>query len=259
MRLQGKVALITGAGSGIGRASAVRFAAEGARVAAVDMDAAGAEATVAEIRAQGGQATGVACDVRDEDSVEAAFAQAVEFGGTGRLDVSFHNAGIGFVGDVQETSLEDWERVMAVNVRGVFLCCRAAVARMKPQGGGSIINMSSSIAATGLGRRAVYAASKGAVLALTKSMQVDCAAHGIRVNALMPGTIHTPFVEGYLKRSFAGREEEALDGIRRRQLTGRLGQADDVAWAALYLASDESAFVMGAGLAVDGGLTAGKP
>ena len=258
MRLAGKVALITGAGSGIGRSSALLFAAEGARVAAVDVDVAGGEATCEEIRAQGGAATFIRGDVAEPASVRAAFAAAVAFGGEDRLDVSFHNAGIGSVGDVEETSLEEFERVLAVNVRGVFLCCKEAVTWMKPRGRGSIINMSSCIATTGLGRRAAYSASKGAVLALTKSMQVDYAAYGIRVNALMPGTIYTPFVEGYLKRSFAGREEEALANIRRRQLTGELGRPEDVAWAALYLASDESRFVMGAGIAVDGGLTAGK-
>lgn len=258
MRLAGKVALITGAGSGIGRASAIRFAAEGARVAVVDVDAAGGEATCQEIAASGGAATFIRGDVTDAASVHDAFAAAVTFGGADRLDISFHNAGIGSVGNVEETSLAEFERVMSVNVRGVFLCCQEAVAWMKPHGRGSIINMSSCIATMGLGRRAAYSASKGAVLALTKSMQVDYAACGIRVNALMPGTIHTPFVEGYLRRSFADRQEEALANIRARQLTGELGRAEDVAWAALYLASDESRFVMGAGIAVDGGLTAGK-
>ncbi len=225
-----------------------------------DIDAAGGAQTVELIQQGGGRASFLATDVTDPEAARALVAHAVATGGTGRLDVAFHNAGIGLVGSVEETSPEDWDRVMAVNVRGVFLGCRAAVEQMKAQsGGGSIINMSSSIANTGLGRRAAYAASKGAVLALTRSMQVDAAPYGIRVNALLPGTIYTPFVQGYLRRSFQGREEEALASIRRRQLTNELGRPEDVAAAALFLASPESSFVMGAALAVDGGLTAGKP
>lgn len=258
MRLRDKVALITGAGSGIGRATAILFAKEGATVLVADLDEAGAHQTVEAITAEGGRAAFRRTNVTQPADVQAMVAEAVALGGRGRLDIAFNNAGISCVGSVDETSEEEWDRVMAVNVRGVYLGCRYEVDQMKTQGGGCIINMSSSIAATGLARRAAYAASKGAVLALTKSMQVDCAPHGIRVNALMPGTIFTPFVEGYLKRSFAGREEEALESIRRRQLTGHLGRPEDVANAALFLASDESSFVMGAGLAVDGGLTAGK-
>lgn len=259
MRLQDKVALITGAGSGIGRASAELFAREGAAVLVADVDEQGAVETVRRVRAAGGRAAWVRTDVTQPLEVERAVAAAAALTPAGRLDVMFNNAGIGLVGSVEETPPEDWDRVIAVNVRGVYLGCRYAVEQMKRQGGaGVIINMSSSIANTGLARRAAYSASKGAVLALTRSMQVDCAALGIRVNALLPGTIYTPFVEGYLRRSFAGREEEALEAIRRRQLTGELGRPEDVAAAALYLASDESSFVMGAGLAVDGGLSAGK-
>ncbi len=258
MRLKDKVALITGAGSGIGRASAVLFAREGATVMVADVNETAGRDTVRMIREAGGHAGCVRADVTDAAQVRRAVGEAVALGGRHRLDVMFNNAGIGFVGAVEETSEEDWDRVIAVNLRGVYLGCRLAVEQMKAQGGGTIINMSSSIAVTGLARRAVYAASKGAVLALTRSMQVDCAPFGIRVNALMPGTIYTPFVEGYLRSSFAGREQEALDAIRRRQLTGALGRPEDVAAAALYLASDESAFVMGIGLAVDGGLSAGK-
>ena len=259
MRLADRVCLITGAGSGIGRASAVLFAREGARVTVADLDPAGGAETVRLIREAGGAAHFVRVDVTAAEDVRAAVAEAVRAGGRGRLDVMLNNAGIGHVGAVEQTEEADWDRVIAVNVRGVYLGCKYAVLQMQAQGGGGcIINMSSSIATTGLAQRAAYTASKGAVLSLTRSMQVDCAPHGIRVNALMPGTIMTPFVEGYLRRSYAGREEEALAGIRRRQLTGELGRPEDVARAALFLASDESMFIMGAGLAVDGGLSAGK-
>jgi NAD(P)-dependent dehydrogenase (short-subunit alcohol dehydrogenase family) len=242
-RLAGKVCIVTGAGSGIGRASALLFAAEGATVVAADIDL---------------EADGVThrVDVGDESETNALAAAVVAE--HGRIDVLFNNAGIAGVGDLEETSLELWERVMYVNARGVFLMSRAVVPTMIAQGSGSIVNMSSVIAAAGLGRRISYAASKGAVLALTKSMQVDLAPHGVRVNALMPGTIMTPFVESYLRDSYAD-PEEGRRSIRSRQLTGELGSAEDVAHAALYLAADESRFVLGSGLVIDGGLSAGKP
>ncbi len=238
MRLAGKVCIVTGAASGIGLASAELFAAEGATVVAADL-----------------AGTPYRVDVSDETETRALAAAVVAE--HGRIDVLFNNAGIAGVGDVEETTLELWERVMAVNVRGVFLMARAVVPTMVAQGSGSIVNMSSAIAETGLARRVSYAASKGAVLALTKSMQVDLAPHGVRVNALLPGTIMTPFVERYLAESYAD-PEEGRRSIRSRQLTGELGTAADVARAALYLASDDSRFVMGSGLVVDGGLSAGK-
>jgi NAD(P)-dependent dehydrogenase (short-subunit alcohol dehydrogenase family) len=242
VRLVDKVCIVTGAGSGIGRASAELFAAEGARVVAADID---------------GSAEGVThqLDVADEEQTAALAVAVVEE--LGRIDVLFNNAGIAGVGDVGETSLELWEQVMRVNVRGVFLMSRAVVPAMIAQSSGSIVNMSSAIAQTGLARRVSYAASKGAVLALTKSMQVDLAPHGVRVNALLPGTIMTPFVERYLHESYAD-PEEGRRSIRSRQLGGELGTPEDVPYAALYLASDESRFVLGSGLVVDGGLSAGK-
>jgi NAD(P)-dependent dehydrogenase (short-subunit alcohol dehydrogenase family) len=252
MRLADKVCIVTGAGSGIGRASALLFAAEGARVVAADLDEAAAAATLAEIE---GQAVALQVDVADEAATQALAAATIER--FGRIDVLFNNAGIAGVGDLEETSLELWEQVMRVNVRGVFLMSRAVVPQMIAQRAGSIVNMSSAIAQTGLARRVSYAASKGAVLALTRSMQVDLAPHNVRVNALMPGTVMTPFVERYLAESYAD-PEEGRRSIRSRQLTGELGVPEDIAYAALYLASDESRFVAGSGLAIDGGLTAGK-
>jgi NAD(P)-dependent dehydrogenase (short-subunit alcohol dehydrogenase family) len=241
VRLADKVCIVTGAGSGIGRATAALFAAEGARLVAADVEA--SEGVTHRV------------DVADEEQTVALARVVVDE--YGRIDVLFNNAGIAGVGDLQETSLELWERVMRVNARGVFLMCRAVAPVMIAQRSGSIVNMSSAIAETGLARRVSYAASKGAVLALTKSMQVDLAPHGVRVNALLPGTIMTPFVERYLNESYDD-PEEGRRSIRSRQLTGDLGRADDVARAALYLASDESRFVFGAGLVVDGGLSAGK-
>ncbi len=235
MRLADKICIVTGAASGIGKASADLFESEGATVVRADL------------------VDGF--DVADETHTQELAARTLAE--HGRIDVLFNNAGIAGVGDLGETSLERWERVMRVNVRGVFLMSRAVAPAMIAQRSGSIVNMSSAIAETGLGRRVSYAASKGAVLAMTKSMQVDLAPHGVRVNALMPGTIMTPFVENYLRDSYDD-PEEGRRSIRSRQLTGALGTPEDVANAALFLASDESKFVVGAGLVIDGGLTAGK-
>jgi NAD(P)-dependent dehydrogenase (short-subunit alcohol dehydrogenase family) len=255
MRLEGKACLITGAGSGIGRSSALLFAREGASVAVADLDAASAAATVTEISAAGGDAAAFTVDVtREADCV--ALAEAVG-GRFGRIDVLFNNAGIAGVGTVHETSLELWETVMAVNVRGVFLVSKHVLPVMIAQGSGSIINMSSCIAEIGLADRASYAASKGAVLALSRQMQADYARHGIRVNALLPGTIHTPFVDRYLTEHYAD-PQAGLASIRKRQLTGELGTPEEVAQAALFLASDESSFVLGSGLFVDGGVRGAK-
>lgn len=169
----------------------------------------------------------------------------------------FNNAGISGVGAAHELSEELWDRVINVNVKGVFLPCKYVVPHMIERKEGNIINMSSGVAEVGILRRAVYSASKGAVLALTKSMQVDYAPYNIRVNALLPGTILTPFVENYLKNSYPD-PEEGLNMIRKRQLTGELGRPEDVAHAALFLASDESKFMMGSPLYIDGGFAFGK-
>ena len=254
-RLAGKVCVITGAGSGIGRASALLFAREGGCVVVADVERDGADETVAQIAAGGGDASAFVVDVTDPAAAKRLAEHAAST--YGRVDVLFNNAGISGVGTVHETSLDLWDRVMAVNVRGVFLVSKFVVPHMLERRAGSIINMSSTIAEIGLAQRASYAASKGAVLALTRAMQVDYASFGIRVNALLPGTIHTPFVEKYLRESYPNRED-GLKEIRKRQLTAELGKPEDVAFAALFLASDESRFVMGSALFVDGGVRGGK-
>lgn len=254
MRLKDKVTLITGAGSGIGRETALLFGKEGAIVIVNDVNEANGQETVNQISTAGGKAEYKKADITNWDEVQAMVRDVVST--YGRIDVLFNNAGISGVGQLHETELDSWNKVMEVNINGVFLVSKAVVPHMIEQEQGSIINMSSCIAEIGLANRASYAASKGAVLALTKSMQVDYAPYNIRVNALMPGTIYTPFVEDYLSKD--PDPEAAVASIKRRQLSDELGKPIDVAYAAVYLASDESRFMMGTPFMIDGGAVNGK-
>ncbi|QQE77949.1 SDR family NAD(P)-dependent oxidoreductase [Alicyclobacillus sp. SO9] len=255
MRLKDKVCLITGAGKGIGAATAAKFAEEGAVVEVADIDEKAGQGTVVAIQNAGGHARFTLVDVTNESSIANWIHQVTRV--HKRIDVLFNNAGISAVGELHEVSRDVWDRVLAVNVTGVYLVSKTVVPVMMGQHSGSIINMSSCIAEIGLAQRAAYAATKGAVLAMTKSMQVDYAPHGIRVNALLPGTIYTPFVEDYLKRSYED-PTAAIEQLKLRQLGGDLGTPEDVAFAALYLASEESRYVLGTGLSVDGGVVGGK-
>lgn len=255
MRLQDKVTLITGAGSGIGRSTALLFAREGAAVIVNDVDEVKGLETVREIIEKGGEALFIKADVTQPEAVKTMVDTAItEFG---RIDVLFNNAGISGVGALHEIEPETWDRIMSINVKGVFLPSKYVLPYMMERRTGSIINMSSCVAEMGLARRASYGATKGAVLALTKSMQVDYAAYNIRVNALLPGTIYTPFMENYLKTSYDD-PTAAIESLKQRQLSGELGKPEDVANAALFLASDESKFMMGSPLYIDGGVVFGK-
>lgn len=254
-RLQDKVILITGAGSGIGKSTALLFGQEGAQVIVNDLDAGKGNETATEILAAGGSAQFFQADVTQQDSVKEMVAQIIQ--AYGRINVLFNNAGISGVGALHELEEDAWDRIMNINVKGVFLPSKFVIPHMMEQKSGSIINMSSCIAEIGLARRASYAATKGAVLALTKSMQVDYAQYGIRVNALLPGTILTPFVESYLRTSYDD-PEAAIASLKTRQLSNELGRPEDVALAALFLASDDSKFMMGSPLYIDGGVTFGK-
>lgn len=255
MRLAGKIALITGSASGIGKGSALLFAQEGATVIVNDLDMVKGETTVKEITQAGGKAVFIQADVTDPASVQAMVTEIIEQ--FGQVDVLFNNAGISGVGALHEVESDLWDRVMNVNIRGVYLPSKYVLPHMMERKSGSIINMSSCVAEIGLAKRASYSATKGAVLALTKSMQVDYAPYHIRVNALLPGTILTPFVENYLNNSYED-PDTAIGSIKKRQLSGELGRPEDVAFAALFLASDESKFMMGSPLYIDGGVVFGK-
>ncbi|MCH8997921.1 MAG: SDR family oxidoreductase [Proteobacteria bacterium] len=252
LRLQDKVCLITGAGSGIGRAAALLFAKEGARVAAADIDGDRAEAVAEAARALGAEALGLRVDVSRSAQVEDMVARTL--GAFGRLDVLVNNAGITLAATAVETEEADWDRIMAVNVKGVFLGCKFAIPVMRRQGGGAIVNTASITASVGLRERAAYVASKGAVAALTRALALDHVGDGIRVNCVAPGTIETPFFDPLFE---AAEDPAALRrDLAARQAMNRLGRPEEIAGAMLYLACDESSFVTGTMLTVDGGMTA---
>jgi NAD(P)-dependent dehydrogenase (short-subunit alcohol dehydrogenase family) len=251
MRLRGKVAIITGAGSGMGRVAAQMFAAEGASVAVAEFDEATGAETVRLVTDAGGQATFVQADVSREDDARRMVDEAVL--AYGRLDVLYNNAGVMPEADhsVIDTDVETWDRVMAVNVRGVFLGCKYAIPRMLDQGSGSVINISSFVALLGCSvPQDAYTASKGAVLSLTRSLAVQFGPQGVRSNAICPGPIETPLLMDWLLK------DEAAKQLRlARNPTGRFGKPEEIVNLAIYLASDESRWTNGAAMVVDGGIS----
>jgi NAD(P)-dependent dehydrogenase (short-subunit alcohol dehydrogenase family) len=258
MRLARKVALITGAGAGIGRATALLFAEEGAKVVVQDVKATAAEETVQLIMKAGGEAVAIGGDVAARVDAEAMVKKAVDT--YGRLDVLFNNAGIWRGGTLLDISEEDWDRTMDVNVKGIYLVSRYAVRQMMRQEGGAIINAASVAALRGSPMSAAYNASKGAVLLLTKCMALDFGRYGIRVNCTCPGVIETHMADELLTYRSLGdddRKQALLETYEERHASGRLGRPEEVAKIVLFLASDESSFVTGAAWPVDGGLSAG--
>lgn len=251
MRLEGKVTIITGGGSGMGRTAAELFAREGARVVVADFVEAAGEAAVAAVKAAGGEATFVKVDVSNEDDARAMVQHAVAT--YGRVDALYNNAGIMPEADhsVIDTDVATWDQVMAVNVRGVFLGCKYAIPVMLDQGSGSIINIASFVAILGCSvPQDAYTASKGAVLALTRSLAVQFAGRGVRTNAISPGPIETPLLRDWLLK------DEAAKQLRlARNPSGRFGKPEEIVNVGIYLASDESRWTNGANFVIDGGIT----
>jgi NAD(P)-dependent dehydrogenase (short-subunit alcohol dehydrogenase family) len=248
--LDGKRAVVTGAGSGIGRAIATTFAGSGAGVHILDRDAEAAVAVAQQIAEAGGSARSHPCDVTDQEQVARVFG---EIAGEGPIQILVNNAGIAHVGKLEQTTEEDFDQVFAVNVKGVYLCMKAAIGAMKEQGGGVILNMASVAASVGIADRFAYSMSKGAVLAMTYSAAKDYASQNIRVVSISPARIHTPFVDGFLRKNYPGREKEMFDKLSATQPIGRMGTPQEVADLALYLCSDQAAFATGTDYPIDGG------
>jgi len=240
-RFDEKVAVVTGGGSGIGRAASLAFAAEGANVAAVDIDEASAERTAQEIRGKGGDALGVRCDVTSSSDVQAMVQQVVER--FGRIDVLFNNAGIAPRGSVMDTSEEEWDRVIAVDLTSVFLCTKHVAPVMQAHGGGSIVNTGSMCSLHGYKNLAAYTAAKGGVLVLTKQMAVDLKPHGIRVNCVCPGLVDSPMTEAVWRSE--GKDPATMD-------RSHLQTPEEIAAAVLFLASGDARQISGAWLPVSG-------
>ena len=254
MRLRGRAALITGAGSGIGRATAELFAGEGAAVAILDRDEEAADAAASAISTTGAEAHPVVGDVSSSDEIARAVDRAARL--LGRIDIVYNNAGVGSTGSVADVTEEDWDRCFAVNVKGTYLTSQAAIPHLEAAGGGAIINQASVAALVGIQGFAAYCAAKGAVVSLTRAMAIDLAPIGIRVNALCPGTVYTPLMEPLMRERGGGSIERGLEITAAKYPIGRLGTPMEIANAALFLASEDAAFVTGAIFTVDGGMTA---
>jgi NAD(P)-dependent dehydrogenase (short-subunit alcohol dehydrogenase family) len=251
--LRGRAAIVTGGSSGIGQAIARLFARRGVRVAILDV--ADATSIVREIESDGGTAVHLPCDVTQQTDVERAFTQVIER--FGELDILVNSAGVAHVGTVEQTSEADFDRVYAVNVKGVYNCLRSGVQAMKARGG-AILNIASVASTVGIPDRFAYSMSKGAVLTMTYSVARDYVAHRIRCNAVAPGRVHTPFVDGFLAKNYPGREQEVFEQLSRTQPIGRMGRPEEIAELALFLCSDSAAFITGSNYAIDGGFASLK-
>ena len=247
--LHNKKAAITGAGSGIGLAIAQVFAQQGAEVYILDLNEASAQAAVQSILDQGGKASAYACDVSNQPQVKAVFQEI------GALDILVNNAGIAHIGNAENTSEADFDRVMNINVKGVYNCLHAAIPQLKAKGGGVILNMASIAATIGIPDRLAYSTAKGAVLSMTLATARDYLKQNIRCNCISPARVHTPFVDGFLSKNYPGQEAEMFDKLAKTQPIGRMAKPNEVAYLALYLCSEEAGFITGCDYPLDGGFT----
>lgn len=254
MELKDKVSLITGAGSGIGRAISILFAKEGSSVIVNDIDEKSGQGVVNEIKNNGGKANFIKADVSKFSECKILLRKSLEI--YKKIDILINNAGIGVVGTVITTSEEDFDRIIAVNLKGTFLLSKVVIQQMIKTGKGVIVNIASVGGIVGIRDRAVYCASKGAIISLTKCMALDHVHQGIRVNCVCPGTTETPWIEKRLKE--CEDPVKAKEELIKRQPMGRLGTPEEIAYSVLHLASDESSFVTGSAFIIDGGLSAGK-
>jgi NAD(P)-dependent dehydrogenase (short-subunit alcohol dehydrogenase family) len=246
-QLNNKIALVTGGGSGIGKDVCKVLAKQGAHVIVVDLNADSAKGTVDEINSNGNTAEAITLDVTNQRAVTTAFEKLKS------LDILVNCAGISHIGSATTTSEADFEKVFQVNVKGMFHCLQAGVNAMKKSGGGSIVNISSIAAKVGLSDRFAYSMSKGAVHAMTMSVAKDYIKDNIRCNSISPGRVHTPFVDGFLKKNYPGQEAEMFEKLSKTQPIGRMGKPIEVAHQVLYLCSEEASFITGSDFSIDGG------
>ena len=249
--LKGKSAVVTGAGSGIGQAIALALAKQGAFVDVLEIDGQAAGETVEQIRSAGGQAESTQCDVTDHGQIQDVFDALGQ--ARGGLDCLVNNAGIAHVGNITDTSEADFDRVMSVNLKGVFNCLKGGVRQMLKSEGGSIVNIASTVATMAINDRLAYSTSKGGVLAMTYSVAKDHLHDNIRCNAIQPGRIHTPFVDGFIAENYPDNQKEMFRKLSDYQPVGRMGKPEEVAAMAVFLCSDEASFITGCPFPVDGG------
>lgn len=245
--LKDKKAIITGGGSGIGKAISVLFAKQGAEVHIIELTAESAQSTVDEITAEGGKVFAHACNVAKHDEVVATFEKI------GNIHILVNNAGIAHVGKVDTTGEADFDRIMDVNVKGVYNCLFASIPQFRKSGGGSIVNMASIASWVGIPDRFAYSTAKGAVMAMTLSIAKDYISENIRCNSISPARVHTPFVDGFISKNYPGNEAEIFDKLSKSQPIGRMGKPEEIATLALFLASDEAGFITGSDYPIDGG------
>lgn len=249
--LTDKIAIITGGGSGIGKSIASVLAAQGAISCVLDVDEENGKNVVAEITEFGGHGIFFHCDVSDQKAVITTIDKIHDQ--FDKIDILVNNAGISHIGQAHNTSEEDFDRVYQINVKGVYNCLYATIPYMKSKGSGSIVNLSSVLVVVGVADRFAYTMSKGAIQSMTYSVAKDYIQDGIRCNAIAPGRVHTPFVDGYLAKNYPGQEKEMFDTLSKTQPIGRMGQPDEIAKLVLYLCSDEASFITGAVYPIDGG------
>ncbi|HKO19916.1 MAG TPA: glucose 1-dehydrogenase [Acidobacteriaceae bacterium] len=249
-RLDGKNAVVTGGASGIGRAIAIAFAETGASVHIIEVHQKNAEETANEIHKAGGRAQWTLCDVSNQQQVKAIFGRIA---GTGPIDILVNNAGVSHIGKLENTPEDEFDRVYRINVKGVYNCMYAVLDSMKAAGGGVILNLASVAGLAGLADRFAYSMSKGAVLTMTYSVARDYVNHNIRCNCISPARVHTPFVDGFLRKNYPGREQEMMQKLTQLQPMGRMDQPEEVASLALFLCSDAAGFITGSNYPIDGG------
>ena len=248
--LKGKTAIITGGGSGIGKAISTTFAKQGAHVCILDFSADNGNVTVSEIKKENGSASFYQCDIVNQERIENIFNEIAK---KYSIDILINNAGIAHVGNIENTNSEDLDRLYNVNIKGVYNGMKAAIKYFKKNGKGVIINMASIASSVGISDRFAYSMTKGAVLTMTYSVAKDYISNGIRCNCISPARVHTPFVDNFIKQNYPDNQEEMFENLSKTQPIGRMGKPEEIAHLALYLCSDESSFITGTDFPIDGG------